>query len=133
MHKRDRDTHKTFEETYETFHETNIQCKIEPDKRVTEHATDGQAQRANDVQQTLEIDRPDEVDCSELVPENDKEVRRLKREICRSHLGVNDRLSTHEYAGDFALRYYLSCLFRSKLVRNRQRRRQKRTDKERNR
>jgi hypothetical protein len=66
------------------------------------------------------------VDCAALVPETDTEIRKYKREICNSNLGSDDRLSSHELAGDFALRYYLSGLFRNELVRSRQQRSRRR-------
>jgi len=66
------------------------------------------------------------VDCAALVPETETDVRKYKREICNSQLGSDDRLSSHEFAGDFALRYYLSSLFRNELVRSRQKRSRRR-------
>jgi hypothetical protein len=59
----------------------------------------------------------------DLIPESIAEVRKLKKEICGTDVSSNERLSSTEFAGDFALRYVLMTLLRDKQVRAQQRKR----------
>lgn len=65
-------------------------------------------------------------DLATLVPEDAATLRKIKAEICRVNLHSDDRLSTNERAGDFALRYVLMSLFRDRQVRSKQKQRTRR-------
>ena len=54
------------------------------------------------------------------LPEDLKALRKIKREICvkKPKIESEDRISTGEYAGDFAYRYYVCSLFKRQQKRN---------------
>jgi hypothetical protein len=48
------------------------------------------------------------------MPEDNKTIRKIKKIICNTNIGSDERLFTGEYVGDFAIRYTAYLLSKRK-------------------